>query len=432
MNSHAADAPSLTSMVTAKLLDRALVTAFLAHVPDFVHFKDRDGRFIAVSQSKIRRNGLKHQDEIIGKTDFDFFSEKDARRAKHDEDEVMRTGVAMVDKLEHVSWADGRETWALINKMPLHNEEGEIIGTFGITKDVTASKQMEAALEKSQRELLDASRLAGMAEVATGVLHNVGNVLNSLNISSTVIASGLRQSKTESLTKVGSMLKEHQSDLGTYLTEDPKGKLVPGFIESLARHFSEDRTRLLQESESLQQNVDHIKEIVSMQQSYATTTGITEPQDPAGLMEDALRMNRAALVRHDIQVVREFVTTPPVLADRGKALQIIVNLISNAKYAAEAGQLPEKIITLRIASGDAGRVLLSVQDSGIGIPAENLTRIFQHGFTTKATGHGFGLHHSANAAREMKGRLSVYSDGPGTGATFTLDLPAAEATGIGS
>jgi PAS domain S-box-containing protein len=423
MNPPAKVVTPMARAAATRLLDRALVTAFLANVPDFVHFKDREGRFIAVSQSKLRRNGLKHEDEIVGKTDFDFFSEKDARKAKEDEDEVMRTGVPMVDKLEHVKWADGRETWSLINKMPLHDDEGAIIGTFGITKDVTASKQMEAALEKSRRELIDASRMAGMAEVATGVLHNVGNVLNSLNVSTTVITNGLRQSKTDSLSKVGGMIKENRANLAAYFTDDPKGKLVPDFIDSLSHHFAETRTRLLHESESLQRNVDHIKEIVAMQQTYATAIGVIEPMDPAVLMEDSLRMNTSALQRHAIRVVRDFNPVPAVLADRGKALQILVNLISNAKYAAEKGPQPEKIITLRIAAGDTGHIRLSVADNGEGIPAENLGRIFNHGFTTKANGHGFGLHCSANAAREMKGSLTVHSDGLGTGATFILDLP---------
>ena len=423
MNLSANVVTPMARAAATRLLDRALVTAFLANVPDFVHFKDREGRFIAVSQSKLRRNGLKHEDEIIGKTDFDFFSEKDARKAKDDEDEVMRTGLPMVDKLEHVKWADGRETWSLINKMPLHDDEGAIIGTFGITKDVTASKQMEAALEKSRRELIDASRMAGMAEVATGVLHNVGNVLNSLNVSTTVITNGLRQSKTDSLSKVGAMIRENRANLAAYFTDDPKGKLVPDFIDSLSHHFAETRARLLLEGESLQRNVDHIKEIVAMQQTYATAIGVIEPMDPAVLMEDSLRMNTSALQRHAIRVVRDFNAVPAVLADRGKALQILVNLISNAKYAAEKGAHPEKIITLRIAAGDTGHVQLSVKDNGEGIPVENLGRIFNHGFTTKANGHGFGLHCSANAAREMKGSLTVHSDGPGTGATFVLDLP---------
>jgi C4-dicarboxylate-specific signal transduction histidine kinase len=334
----------------------------------------------------------------------------------------------MVSKLQYVKWADGRETWSLINKMPLRDEHGAIIGTFGVTRDVTESRLMEIALEKSRRELVDASRLAGMAEVATGVLHNVGNVLNSLNISTTIITAGLRQSKTESLSKVGELLREHTADLGHYVTEDPKGKLVPGFIESLAKHFSENRATLLKESESVQKNVDHIKEIVTMQQSYATTVGVTEPLESSTLMEDALRLNSSALVRHDIRVVREFGAAPRVLADRGKVLQIIVNLISNAKHAAENSQQTEKIITLRIVAGAPGRVRLSVQDNGVGILAENLDRVFTHGFTTKATGHGFGLHCSANAAKEMKSSLTVQSAGLGTGATFVLDLPAAPAT----
>lgn len=409
---------------STRLPDSVFLTAFLAQVSDFVYFKDREGRFVAVSRSELRRNGLKRDDEIIGKTGFDFFPEEEARRLKEDEDEVMRTGSPIVDKLEHTKGTDGRGSWLLVNKMPLYDDQGAIVGTWGIAKDVTISKDMEAALEKSRRELIDASRMAGMAEVATGILHNVGNVLNSLNVSTAVITSGLRQSKTDSLAKVGGMLSEHRHDLGDYLTHDPKGKLVPGFIESLAQHFTENRARLLQEGESLQKNVDHIKEIVAMQQTYATAVGVIEPMEPAILMEDALRMNTSALVRHDVRVVRDFSPVPPVLADRGKVLQILVNLISNAKYAAEDGGQPEKIITLCIAPADTGRIRLSVKDNGIGIPAKNLGKIFNHGFTTKATGHGFGLHCSANAAREMKGELSVHSDGSGKGATFMLDLPA--------
>jgi PAS domain S-box-containing protein len=408
-----------------QVLAHTLVTAFLQNVPDHVYFKDRESRFIALSTSMVHLFGQPAADAIIGKTDFDFFDEAHARPAYEDEQRIIRTGEPMIGKLEKETWPDGRITWVQTSKLPLRNEQGEIIGTFGISKDVTASKQMEQALEKSRRELQDASRMAGMAEVATGVLHNVGNVLNSLNVSTTVIATTLRQSKTGSLTKAGALLREHAADLGAYLTQDPKGRLVPEFIASLGEHFAADRTRLLQELESLQQNVDHIKEIVSMQQTYATMVSLVEPLDAATLMEDALRMNSAALVRHDVCVVRDFATVPLVLAERGKVLQILVNLIRNAKYAADDGGRAEKVITLRIAPGSAGMVSVVVQDNGVGIPAENLTLIFQHGFTTKATGHGFGLHSSANAAREMKGTLTARSDGPGTGASFTLELPVA-------
>jgi signal transduction histidine kinase len=200
---------------------------------------------------------------------------------------------------------------------------------------------------------------------------------------------------------------------------------VPEFIESLAQHFSGERDRLLLELDSLQKNVDHIKEIVSMQQSYALMVGTVETLEAAVLMEDALRMNSSALNRHEVRVVRDFEAVPPVIAEKGKVLQILVNLIRNSKYACDEGGRPDKVMTLRVTPGEPGYVRLIVQDNGIGILPENLANIFEHGFTTKATGHGFGVHSSAIAAREMRGVLTVYSEGLGHGAAFTLELPAA-------
>jgi len=409
-------------------VDRALVNAFLHNVPDQIYFKDRGSRFITASTSQMKVLGCSSPAELRGKTDFDFFNADHATRAFEDEQRIIRTGQPMLSKLEHETLPDGRVTWVLTSKLPLRNDQGEIIGTFGVSKDVTKEKETELALESAQRALLDASRLAGMAEVATGVLHNVGNVLNSLNVSASVISAGLKQSKVDSLRKVSALMKEHTGDLGHFLTDDPKGKKVPEFLESLSQHSVAERDRLLAEAESLQRNVDHIKEIVSMQQSYATMVSIVEPLDAAALMEDSLRMNLGALARHSVAVFRDFRPAPPVLAEKAKVLQILVNLIRNAKYAADDGGREDKKLVLRISTTVQGRVQLTVVDNGIGIPAENLTRIFAHGFTTRVGGHGFGLHSSANAAKEMKGSLTVTSAGLGKGAAFTLELPAAEGT----
>ena len=407
-------------------IDRMLVAAFLDNIPDAVFFKDRDSRFIAVSKSTARKHGFS-SDAMIGKTDFELFAGPFARVAFEDEQRIMRTGEPLLGKLEQEVWPDGRITWALNSKLPLRDEQGNTIGTFGLGKDVTESKRMEFALEHAQRALVDASHRAGMAEVATGVLHNVGNVLNSLNVSASMLASGVRHAKAGTLTKLSALLQQHAGDLGDFLTKDPKGRRVPELVESLAQGWVEEQSRLLKEVESLQQNIDHIKDIVSMQQSYATMVGLVEPLSAGALMEDAVRMNSAALSRHDVRVNRDFTDVPLVLADKSKVLQILVNLIRNAKYACDDGPNPaDKVITLRLTpTPGGGAVRLIVADNGVGIPAENLTRIFNHGFTTRATGHGFGLHSSANAAKEMKGTLTVHSEGPGTGATFTLELPAA-------
>lgn len=405
-------------------LDRVIANAFLGSLPDLLYFKDRESRFVAVSKSKAARHGLLPAD-LVGKSDADFFSEKHAARARTDEAGVIATGIPILGKTEQITWPDGRIGWVESSKLPLRDDEGEIIGTFGLSRDITEEKDIELQLEKAHRALVETSRQAGMSEIATGVLHNVGNVLNSLNISASVIATGLRQSKAESLGKIAALLKEHTGDLGEFIAHDPRGKRIPEFLASHATHALAERERLLTELASLQANVDHIKEIVTMQQDYATMVRVVEPLDAAMLVEDSLRMNAGALARHEVRVVLEFYSVPRVLAEKAKVLQILVNLIRNAKYAADEGGSPAKAVTLRIEPGREGFVRLAVQDNGIGISAENLPLIFNHGFTTKASGHGFGLHSAVNVANEMGGTLAVHSDGLGTGATFTLELPIA-------
>jgi PAS domain S-box-containing protein len=406
----------------------ALLRELLESTPEYIYFKDRQSRFIAVSQSLVRAFGKTSASQVIGRTDFDFYAEAHARRAFEDEQAILRTGTPLIDKLEQEFWPTGVVTWVTTTKMPLRNEAGEIIGTFGLSKDVTEKQRIEQELAKTHRDLVDASRIAGMAEVATGVLHNVGNVLNSVNVSASVVALGLRHSKVESLSRLATLLQEHEGDLGRFLSEDPKGRKVPEFIASLAQHAAEERDRLLRELSALQKNIDHIKEIVAMQQAYATMVGVVEPLDPVTLVEDAVRMNAGALNRHEVRVERDFQPVPKVIGEQAKVLQILVNLIRNAKYACDDGGAKDKCIVLRIRPAGPDYVHLVVEDNGIGIPAENLSRIFQHGFTTRVHGHGFGLHSAANAAREMKGAIKVKSDGVGTGATFIVELPVAPAT----
>jgi PAS domain S-box-containing protein len=409
-------------------LKQTLVDAFLENVPDFVYFKDRDGRFVAVSKSKAERHGCKSASELIGKSDADIFSSIFARITREEEERIMETGEPIVEQVSKVVWPDGEVTWAKTTKLPMRGDKGTIIGTIGISKDVTDAKQTEEALEQTRKDLMDASHLAGMAEVATGVLHNVGNVLNSLNVSASVIESGLKQSKVASLGKLTELLRAHTGDLAGFITSDPKGKRVPEFLAALAVQLMDERERLLKEVESLHTNVDHIREIVTMQQTYATMIGVNEPQSPVLLMEDSLRMNSGALARHEVVVERDFQVVPPVMAERGKVLQILVNLIRNAKYALDSCDKDKKILTLRIAPGQAGMARLIVSDNGVGIAPENLPRIFQHGFTTKVHGHGFGLHSSVLAAKEMNGSLTVQSKGVGHGAEFTLELPVSVAS----
>jgi PAS domain S-box-containing protein len=300
---------------------------------------------------------------------------------------------------------------------------GQVLGAVAVVQDITERRLAEEELEQVHKQLLVASRQAGMAEVATNVLHNVGNVLNSVNVSASLIAEGVRKSKGAGLARAAALLSEHAHDLPTFLA-GAQGKHLPPYLQELAADLVRERDTATAELSALRSNVEHIKEIVAMQQSYARRGGVIDTLDIRMLVEDSLRMNEGAFSRHGVALSRDFEDVPPIQVDKHKVLQILVNVIRNAKYACDEAKAGEKRVTVRIrAANDSA--LISVIDTGVGIPKENLNRIFNHGFTTRPDGHGFGLHSSALAAKALGGSLHAESPGPGQGATFTLTLPLA-------
>jgi signal transduction histidine kinase len=292
----------------------------------------------------------------------------------------------------------------------------------GLNAEIASKEKAQTELNNLHRQLLDTSRQAGMAEVATSVLHNVGNVLNSVNVSATLVAEQVRRSKSPNVGKLSDLLHQHRTDLGDYLVNDPKGKIIPAYLMTLKDELAKEQSSILTELDSLHKNIGHIKDIVAMQQSYAKTSGVVETVSIPDLIEDAIRMNAGSLARHDVDVAREYHVRPVVTLEKNKALQILVNLVRNAKYACDESGRIDKLLTISTTADD-GHVIITVSDNGVGIPAENLTRIFAHGFTTRKHGHGFGLHSGALAAKELGGSLTARSDGPGLGASFTLTLP---------
>ena len=552
---------------TAELAETSgLLEAMLESSPDLIYFKDRNSAFVRFSQACLPRLGLTEAAMLRGKTDADFFDPNHAQQALADEREIIRTGQPIIGKLEREIHAGNRVGWVLTTKMPWRSATGEIVGTFGISKDVTAWKEAEAGLEteiaerrrsetalrESQqliegilnaipmgvfwkdrnlvflgcnavfardagfagpkdvigkddtqmgwrdqaelyragdrqilesgaskllveepqttsagdivtmlaskvplrsatggiygvlgtylditerkktekklelvhRELLVTSRLAGMAEVATGVLHNVGNVLNSVNVSATLVADRVRHSKSGNIAKISAIFAQHQTDLAAFLTADTRGRMIPSYLGTLAEELAAENLAIATELDLLRKNLEHIKEIVAMQQTYARTSGVIETVSLPDLIEDALRINSGSLSRHEVQTLRDYQARPVVTIDKHKVIQILINLVRNAKYACDEAGNTDKKITVRTTGDDDG-IDIAVIDNGVGIPAENLTRIFNHGFTTRKSGHGFGLHSAALAAKELGGSLQAQSGGPGMGATFVLRLPYA-------
>ena len=278
-------------------------------------------------------------------------------------------------------------------------------------------------IQDMNQQLLDTARRAGMAEVASDVLHNVGNVLTSVMVSTDVISSTIRESNVSDLKKSLELMHAHQDDLGAYMTQDERGRHLPRFLTELSKKMSDDEEKILTEINSLSDNIEHIKTIVSVQQSHANVAGLVETVSLPEIVADAVQLQSDSLASHGIETVFEFADLPPISVEKQKLLQIVVNVISNARNALIEIEKPDKRITILVFQSDHDHVCIEISDNGIGIPEKNLIQIFSHGFTTRKDGHGFGLHSASLSAKELSGSLTVQSDGPGTGATFTLEIP---------
>ena len=402
--------------------ERLILQTVVENIPDAIYAKDTAGRKILANPADVRHSRRKSAAELIGKTDFDLYPPEIAAGYVADDQTVLQSGQPVLWREEYLFDDQGEKHWILTSKIPMRSADGTIVGLVGVGRDITPIKKAEEKLERTYRELVSASRAAGMAEVATNVLHNVGNVLNSVNVSATTISEGLSHLKIDSVSKLAKLLRDHGADLAEFLTRDERGAKVPAFLEDLADHLERERTWLRAEAKNLQEKVDHIKQIVAMQQNYAKLVGVIEQVAIADVVDDALALHADAHARHGVAVVRDYRANPTLLVDRHKILQILVNLFSNAKYACDASNRKDKQVTVSIRTA-AGNVRIEVADNGVGIARENLTRVFTQGFTTRENGHGFGLHGGILAAQELGGSLTAQSDGPGTGATFTLEFP---------
>jgi PAS domain S-box-containing protein len=294
---------------------------------------------------------------------------------------------------------------------------------YSVTRDVTEQKQAQLALEAAQRRLVTASRQAGMAEVASNVLHNVGNVLNGVNISAELVAGIVRGSSVANLGRVAGLLKEHADELPSYLSANPQGRQLPGYLELVARHLADEQANALRELDSLRRSIDHIKEVIAHQQDHAGRGGVVTPVNAAEIMEDALRITATALQLHGIRLVRRFAEPLELRTDKHQVLQILVNLLRNACDALREVAPGARVLTADIERVSGQRLAFVLADNGSGIAPEHLPRLFEHGFTTRQTGHGFGLHSAALLAQDLGGTLAAASAGPGCGATFRLELP---------
>lgn len=328
---------------------------------------------------------------------------------------LRRTVLAPIQRLTHQAVEIGlTEDYSAKLDLRRDDEIGILAGEFD---------SMMAKLEKSRAAVVSAARSAGMAEMATGVLHNVGNVLNSVNVSAGLVAEKVKGSKLQKLERVVEMVHAQGDRLGEFIAKDPKGRHVAPFLGEVTRLMRVEQEEITREVEALSSGIEHIRRLVASQQEVAGSSNLKE----AVLVEEQVRhaltlCSLQGSAAGSLTVETDIGPRERLMLDRHKLVMILVNLLKNARESIELERPSVGRIVVR-ARLESGKLSIAVEDNGVGIPAGNLDRIFHHGFTTKSDGHGFGLHASANAARELEGRLSAASPGEHRGAVFTLELP---------
>ena len=326
------------------------------------------------------------------------------------------------------SWREIRERLGRSDRLLLLKKPFDSLEVRQLTHSLCDRARTEAQLRLSSRDLTLKAHLAGMAEVAAAVLHNVGNVLNSLNVSASLLREKIEHSRLDDLRRVAELAAERREALAQFFPDDPGGKLLPDLLAAATEALEVERATQLTELDHVVQGVGHIRDVIQLQQSYASASALRETARPEALLDDALSLCRVDIELLGARIERNVSPDlPEVLVDRHAVLEILINALRNAREAMQARPADGHVLELRTCAAPAGRVRLSIIDTGTGIPPENIPHLFTYGFTTKNNGHGFGLHHASLAARKMGGELHLESDGPGRGATCSLDLPTTEA-----
>ncbi len=294
-----------------------------------------------------------------------------------------------------------------------------------ILRDITKRKETEATLAEAQQTLVDGAHKSGMADMATGVLHNIGNILNSVNLAGEQINRISSNSKIKGFIRANGLLEEHKENLADFFTTDDRGKKLPAYYLKMGKVLTGEMTDIQHETEELISKTTMMKEVISTQQAYAHAGFHAEQLEIHELMEDALKIQIASLEKWGVKLHKHYRETPACVGQKSKLLQVLTNLIKNAKEAMNNNDEFNKPKELTIETGvlDNSFSYIKITDNGCGINSKQLAKIFNHGFTTKEDGHGFGLHTSANAMTEMRGALKVDSAGTEKGASFTITIP---------
>lgn len=274
-------------------------------------------------------------------------------------------------------------------------------------------------LNNTYKRFVEHAQREGIADIATNILHNIGNILNSINVSVHLMEECAKSTVIDDIIMAGRLLQENMDKLDQFISAGGKGKKLMEFYLSLGRTAVRMQEQLRYNLDRLMSKIEAINEAVTAQQSYAGVSERLEEIYVETILADALKLNQDDFDKLQIVVEKNVISNFKVVVNRAKLFFILFNIISNAKEAIIEASMQEKRLIITMYEDDAGRYI-KVTDTGIGIPENIISKIFDYGFTRKTGKYGYGLYSCASYISEMNGSIRVQSDGEGKGATFTL------------
>lgn len=398
--------------------EKYYLDSLMDNMPDSIYFKDKDSKVLRVSKYMANRFHTP-MEEMIGKTDYDFQDEIHAREAFEDEQAIQRTQVPKIDFIEKEIKKDGSESWITTTKMPLLNNKGEVVGTFGMSRDITKVKMLEAERHAAD---LDKAVAQGKYEIASNVMHDIGNAVVGFGSYLTRIRRVQEQDKMENLMSLTRFFEENKPAIANAIGDAKAGaviKMLAG-IALTQRSNQEEVAKSITEQLNI---ITHIQEILNIQRQYISGKGSQE-REPVNLrhvINDSISMVFASIDKMAIGVSLEMPQELPIIkGDRTKLMQAILNILKNSIEAIDKNA-EEKLITLN-AFTKPGQLVLQIRDSGAGFDQATATQLFKRGFSTKFSGSGFGLYNCRSIIESHDGTIDIASEGPGKGAVTTIDF----------
>ncbi len=398
------------------------------NVTDVIWIRDLDLNLIYVSQGIERTRGFTQNEfmklpleKYITPESLKLVQETYKRKLQDEAEDLSRGIIFEIEQYRK----DGSTGWFEISSRFIRDDKDVPVAIIGVSRDISERKETEAKLHVARAELIENAHRAGMADVAAGTLHNVGNLLNSIKTSAHSAENVIINSSLSDLKKANEMLKDKLGNIEDFIKNDPNGIKLLHYYLYLESELDLEQKDIHNDIHRINEKIDTITDVIASQQNYAGFGSLVELYSLEKLVNDVLTIETELIDGSKITVYKDFKELPKILIQKSKLLHILLNLIKNSSEAMVG--IPEENRKLHISTEKrGGNVYLKVTDNGIGIVENDLTKIFSHGFTTKTDGHGFGLHTSAIYMSDMKGKIWVESEGRNKGATFVLQFPVSE------